>query len=520
MAVHRTTGVIALACAAALLAGCTGAPTPQQPQAPQTAASPAPGTVSQEAVQRGVAALDGIVQDDLAATTVPGVAVGVVYQGKVVYAKGFGVRTLGQPAAVDADTVFQLASVSKAISSTVIAAAVQGGKVAWTDPVRKYLPDFTLADPWVTDHVTIADVLAHRSGLPDHAGDLLEDLGYDQPTILAKLRQEPLAPFRAHYAYTNYGLTAGGVAAAAAAGKPWPDLARETIFGPLGMAATSFRYADFEQRADRVTLHTKTNGGWQANGNFDAEGQAPAGGASSSVIDLTKWMTMLLAQDGLLSAASRQTIWQPQIVRQPAEALGGRTGFYGLGWNIDYDSSGRLMVQHSGAFSHGAATNVLLLPGEGLGIVTLTNAYPIGLAEAINRRFLDAVEQGRQTQDWLAVYGKAFAGIVESPDPTDYGKPPTTVTPAHPAAAYVGTYHSDYWGDLTVTEAAGGLSFTAGPARLAFPLTHYTGDQFFFSTQGESATGNSGATFAGPADRADTVTIAAWNTEGLGTFRR
>jgi CubicO group peptidase (beta-lactamase class C family) len=516
MAHRRTTGAVAMACSAALLAGCTGAP----PPAPQTAASPTPGAVSQEAVQRGVAALDGIVQDDLAATMVPGVAVGVVYQGKVLYAKGFGVRHVGQPAAVDADTVFQLASVSKAISSTVIAAAAQGGKPAWTDPVRTYLPDFALADPWVTGHVTIADVLAHRSGLPDHAGDLLEDLGYDQATILARLRLEPLAPFRAHYAYTNYGLTAGGLAAAAAAGKPWPELAQDTIFGPLGMASTSFRYADFEQRADRATLHVKSNGSWQANGNFDAEGQAPAGGASSSVNDLAKWMTMLLAQDGVLSAASRQTIWQPQVVRQPAEALGGRTGFYGLGWNIDYDSAGRLVVQHSGAFSHGAATNVLLLPGEGLGVVTLTNAYPIGLAEAINRRFLDAVEKGRQTQDWLAVYGKAFAGIVESPDPTDYGKPPATVTPARPAAAYVGTYHSDYWGDLTVTEAVGGLSFTAGPARLAFPLTHYTGDQFSFATQGESATGNSGATFTGPADRADAVTVAAWNVNGLGTFRR
>lgn len=94
------------------------------------------------------------------------------------------------------------------------------------------------------------------------------------------------------------------------------------------------------------------------------------------------------------------------------------------------------------------------------------------------------------------------------------------MTPARPAAAYVGTYHSDCWGDLTVTEAADGLSFTAGPARMAFPLTHYTGDQFYFATQGESASGNSGATFAGPADRADAVTVAAWNVNCLGTFRR
>jgi len=421
---------------------------------------------------------------------------------------------------VDPDTVFQLASLSKSISSTVAAQQVGANAIGWDTPIVSRLPWFALSDPAITKMVTVGDMFSHRSGLPDHAGDEVEDLGYDRRYVLDRLRDQPLDPFRISYAYTNFGLTSGAEAVAVNARKPWEDLADDVLLKPLGMTSTSYRFSDFEARKNRALGHIHIDGKYKTLYVRDPQPQSPAGGVSSSVNDLAKWMTMLLAQDGLLSAASRQTIWQPQVVRQPAESLGGRTGFYGLGWNVDYDSAGRPTVQHSGAFSHGAATNVLLLPGEGLGIVTLTNAYPIGLAEAINRRFLDAVEQGRQTQDWLAVFGKAFAGIVESPDPTDYGKPPATVTPARPAAAYVGTYHSDYWGDLTVTGAGNGLAFTAGPARLSFPLTHYTGDQFFFATQGESATGNSGATFGGPADWADTLTIAAWNVNGLGTFRR
>ena len=529
MALHRTakgsarrTPGLAGAALVLLLAACTATPPapPPGPTAPPATPSPT-GTVDADAVRRGVDALDGIVGDALAKTAVPGVAVGVVHQGEVVYAKGFGVRQQGAPDAVDADTVFQLASVSKAISSTVVATQVRAGRLAWTDPVQKYLPDFALSDPWVSRTVTVADLFSHRSGLPEHAGDLLEDLGYDQATVLSRLRLEPLGPFREQYAYTNYGLTAGGLAAAAAAGKPWPDLAQEAVFGPLGMTSTSYRYADLEQRPDRATLHVRDGAGWRPNGNFDVDGQAPAGGASSSVNDLTKWMTMLLAGGApALDDAALLSIWGPHSVRQPAEAVGARTGFYGYGWNVDYDSAGRLMVQHSGAFAHGAGTNVLLLPAEGLGIVTLSNAYPIGLTEAINYAFLDTVQQGRRTQDWLTVFGQAYATALESPDPVDYAVPPATVGPARPAAAYAGTYRSDYWGDLTVTQAGDALAFTAGPAGMRFPLTHYTGDRFFFTTQGESATGPSGATFAGGGDRAETVTVAAWNADGLGTFRR
>ena len=250
--------------------------------------------------------------------------------------------------------------------------------------------------------------------------------------------------------------------------------------------------------------------------------QAPAGGASSSVDDLAKWMTMLLGGGApVLDEASLLTVWQPHSVRSPAQHLGDRTGFYGLGWNIDTGAGGRVTVQHSGAFSRGAGTNVLLVPGEQLGIVTLTNGAPVGLPEAINNGFLDQVENGKQTRDWVALFKEAFAGIEGNPDPTDYRKPPATVAPAQPAAAYAGTFHSDFWGDLVVREGSGGLEMAIGPGGLVFPLSHYTGDTYFFTTRGESATGTTGLVFTGPPGRAGSLTVNAWNVPaGPGVFTR
>ena len=135
----------------------------------------------------------------------------------------------GAPETVDADTVFQIASLSKPVTATIVARQVQAGVVGWDTPVAKHLPWFKLKDPWVTTHVTIGDLLSHRSGLPDHAGDTLEDLGFDRRQVLERLRLLPLAPFRISYAYTNFGFTAGAEATAVASGKDWATLSEDAL---------------------------------------------------------------------------------------------------------------------------------------------------------------------------------------------------------------------------------------------------------------------------------------------------
>jgi hypothetical protein len=168
------------------------------------------------------AKLDGILENARAKTGVPGVAAAVVYRGRLVYAKGFGVRDVNVGGRVSPQTVFRLASVSKALSGTVVAGIVGRTKLEWSDPVASRLPGFRLSDPYVSRNVTVADLFSHRSGLPDHAGDLLEDLGYDRAYLVGKLALEPLKPFRAQWLYTNFGLTAAAVAAARVTGRRGP----------------------------------------------------------------------------------------------------------------------------------------------------------------------------------------------------------------------------------------------------------------------------------------------------------
>jgi CubicO group peptidase (beta-lactamase class C family) len=507
----------------------SSSPATTSPTATSTATTTAAsdsGVINAANVARGVAKLGPLITATMKKTGLPGLSVGVVYQGKVLYLKGFGVRDKGKPATVDPDTVFQLASLSKPLGSTVISSAItdKTPNASWDDRVQQYLPGFELADPWVSQHLTVADMYAHRSGLPDHAGDLLEDFGFTQAQILDRLRYEPLASFRNSYAYTNYGLTAGAEAFSAAVGTPWPTLAQQQIFGPLGMTDTSYSYADLMKRTDRASLHTLDGSTFTPNGNADEDRQAPAGGASSSARDLTKWMTMLLAggvYNGkrIVDTKDLQQIWGPQNVISRPDQIGGTTSFYGLGWNVGYDQTGALNVNHSGAFGTGGATNVSLVPASGLGIVVLTNGYPMGIPEAISLDFLDDVRYGQPRQDWLTAYQEAFKKVIPTPN-TSFSTPPKTVTPARSNAAYVGTYQNKFFGPMTVTSHGSGLVATVGPKHEAFPLIHYTGDRFYLNTIGENASGQSGVTFAASGSKITAVTVSAWNEGDLGTFRR
>lgn len=199
-------------------------------------AAPAAAVISAADVERAIEQFEPLLLHAMQQTGVPGVAVGVVYDDRLCWSAGYGVRQVGQPDPVDVHTVFQLASVSKPIGSTLIARLVGEGHLAWDDPVVKHLPDFALSDPWVTAHVTVADLYAHRSGLPDHAGDDLEEIGYGRAEIIHRLRLFQLGAFRSDYAYTNYGLTAAAEAAAAAVGMTWEDASEQLLYKPPGDA--------------------------------------------------------------------------------------------------------------------------------------------------------------------------------------------------------------------------------------------------------------------------------------------
>ncbi|MCB5169888.1 serine hydrolase [Streptomyces bambusae] len=521
MRLRRSRLLAATGLAVLLAAGAVPGAGAAEPSPP-----PEPWPLLTEAdVQKALDRLDGYVADTMRSTGIPGMSVAVVYRDKVVYLKGFGVRKAGEPAKVGPDTVFQLASVSKPLSSTVVAGAVADGGVRWGDPVAKHLPGFTLKDPWVGEHVTVADLFSHRSGLPDHAGDLLEDLGYDQQYILQHLKYEALDPFRTSYAYTNFGLTAAAEAVAAAKGVTWQKLSEDVLFRPAGMTATSTTFEDYAKAADRAYGHVRTaDGSWQAREVRDADAQAPAGGASSTAEDMAKWLRLQLAAGKL---GGKQVVdgeellhtHQPQITSSPSRTPVARTGFYGFGWNVSYDDQGRLRLSHTGAFDLGANTNVTMLPAEELGIVVLTNAAPTGVPDAVALDFFDTAQYGKPRTDWLALAASLYTqqlSLGDEPSPTNYASPPADAKAAQDDAAYLGTYENEFYGRLEVVEGAdGGLVLLLGPEPERYPLTHYDGNTFSFLTRGENAVGRTGVTFKDGAVRVEYL-----DQTGLGTFTK
>ncbi|WP_101952074.1 serine hydrolase [Mycobacterium sp. 3519A] len=514
----------------ALATGCTKPVEHAPPPTAQSLSDQPPPLVPamplpENAVDDAVAKLDGIAGSLMRKSGIPGMAVAVVHKGKTVYAKGFGVKDASaadEPKnRVDPDTVFQLASLSKSLSATVVAHQVGVNAIGWDTPIVSKLPWFALSDPAVTQMVTVGDMFSHRSGLPDHAGDMLEDLGYDRRHVLEQLRRLRLDPFRISYAYTNFGLTAGAEAVAAAAGKPWEDLADEALFRPLGMTSTSFRFADYEAKPDRAVGHIHVDGKYEPRYVRDADPQSPAGGASSSLNDVTRWLAMVLADgshDGKQIVDSKALLpaVTPQIVSSPASEPAMRSGFYGFGFNVGSTSAARMALSHSGAFELGAGTNFLILPSADVAIVALTNATPSGVPESLTAEFADLVQFGEVREDWYKLYSDVFAEM-EQPTGSLVGKtPPPNPAPAAPLSAYVGTYRNDYWGPARVTESDGALHLALG-TKLDVPLTHWDGNVFSYTWVSENSPPGtvSKATFDG-----DKLTLEYYDAFEQGTFTR
>jgi len=481
-----------------------------------------------EQVEASTGTLDDIVEQVMTATGVPGVAVAVVYEGEVVYEHGYGVRNTTTGSRVTPQTVFQIASMSKPISSTIMAGMAGQGVFDWDDPIAEYAPQFRLSDSWVSEHVTFADLFSHRSGIPGgSAGNDLEAVGHDRSTILERMAMVPLDPFRITYSYSNYGMTMAGESAAIAAGGTWEQESQDVLFGPAGMTSTSVRHQDFVDRSNRADLHVRTDDGWSPDFERQPDAQAPAGGVSSNVSDLARWMEIQLSGGSLdgeriIDEDTLDETHTPQILKSPPHpAIGDPAGFYGLGWNIGTDSTGAIRWDHSGAFSTGASTTVKLLPSEGLGIVVLTNGEPIGAPEAITDSYLSALQTGdANTAENIELWTERFGGIYGEPV-EDWANPPTDAAPARDDAAYLGTYTNDYVGAVSIVAGADGLEILLGPDAEAFAMRHWDGDVFSYIDAPELPDFAAAIEFTvDDQGVADAVTISSFDGAGQGTLRR
>jgi len=492
--------------------------------------------VSSERLQAAIKKVAELAESTLRSTGVPGIGIVIVDKERVLYKQGFGVRAAGKSEPIDADTVFQVASMSKPITSSVLATLVGQGKIGWDDRVIDHDRGFRMYDPYVTRELRLRDLLCHRSGLPDHSGDLLEDLGFDRAKILHQLRyQPPASSFRSQFAYTNFGFSEAAYAVCAE-GESWADLAERMLFEPAGMKATSYRFADYERAANRALLHvpvggqnspTKGPGKWTARYTRQPDAQAPAGGVSTTLNDLARWLRLQINDgtlDGkqLIAPEALAETHTPQIVTSFSPEQG-RLSSYGLGWIVGLERGGTPTWKHSGEFSLGVRTEVALLPTQGLGIAVLSNAAPSGVPEGLIESFIDLVVVGKLERDWVEFANRMMdADTKKSIDQQrDYSRPPTRPAPPLMLSAYTGKFENEFFGTIGFVESKNKLVLRMGPKPIEAELLHWDRDLFIFQPVGEMSVGPAGVQFSIDADgKADRVVVENLNIHGLGAFTR
>lgn len=387
---------------------------------------------------------------------VPGMSIAIVKDGKIVFAKGYGVKEVGKTEKPDENTLYAIASNSKAFTTAAIAQLVDEGKLRWDDKVKSYLPYFELYDPWISNEVTIRDLLCHRVGLRTFSGDLIwyrTDLSPEE--IIRRAKYLPrFYDFRAGYGYSNVMYITAGEIIKKVTGKSWSDVIDQRFLQPLGMSRTITTSKKLEMKGNFATPHAFIDNAHRPIPWEDWEVVASTGGIISSVNDMAQWMIFNLNNgvwkgDTLLSANSRNELWKPHNifpVNQTDNDNAIHIRGYALGWTIN-DYYGRLRVGHTGGYT-GMLSAVSLIPDENLGVVVLTNGMK-GLYGAIVNytidRFLKAPER-----DWST---ELLQQQKKNPDTRIENRLKARLTstkPTLPLEKYAGEYRCDAYGRITV----------------------------------------------------------------------
>ena len=439
--------------------------------------------------------LDSYVTNSMKTFDVPGMGVAIVKDGKVLVAKGYGVRKLGDPAPADEFTMFAIGSNTKAFTTAALATLVDEGKLSWDDPVYQRLPGFVMYDPYVSHEMTIRDLLTHRSGMGLGEGDLLfwPHSTYTRDQVIYKLRfMKPHSSFRSHYAYDNLLYMTAGQIIPAVTGISWDDFIHQRIFKPLGMNHSNVSNNAFTPGDNYAFPHSRVDGKLQDIPFGDIDNVGPAGSINSSAIDMAKWVQLQLNRgkfvdrEGRLFTEQRsREMWTPQTILPtgdpPASLAGLKTNFadYALGWGLR-DYHGRKLVGHTGGVG-GFVSRVMLVPEENLGVVILTNAEEGGAFDSILYHVLDYYFH-LPPSDWIANFKKVKDD--EEKDAAETmkkaeGARAANSKPSLPLEKYVGTYDDAWYGPITIRQEGAGLaiSFDHTPGMIA-DLQHWQYDTF------------------------------------------
>lgn len=439
-------------------------------------------------VQALLEKMDDSIEGALQDYRVPGLAIGVVVDGSLVYAKGFGFRDREKQLPVTKDTLFPIGSCSKAFTSFLVGTLVDEGVVSWDTPVSHFVPGFRLWDPYATAHITLRDMLAHRSGLPRHDW-MWYNSSLSRADVMQRLRYlEPSCEFRERYQYNNLMYLAAGCAIEQLTGQKWEDLIRERILSPLEMPRTNFSIAEMQQFDDYASPYVEKDRRLQKMGFRDISLIGAAGAMNSNVTELSHWL-MTHLNGGVYKGVSRiglatlQETHTPQVIIPGApEAKECSVASSGLGWWVVY-YRGREIISHDGV-SDGFTTTVGLAPQEGVGLVIMANRNLTSLPRFL---FLHLIDQilGTPSVDWLSegkktleVYDPAFH--VQPPDSDAIRKKGSL--PSHDLEDFIGEYEHPAYGTVIVDLEDGELKCSLNGISWSLQHWHYN----VFSLQGES----------------------------------
>lgn len=437
--------------------------------------------------------LDGYVQQVMRAFGVPGISLAIVKDGHVVVAKGYGVKELGKAEPVDANTLFGIASNTKAFTATALGLLVEEGKVEWDTPVIEYLPWFRMSDPFVTAQMTVRDLLVHRSGLGLGAGDLLQwpPSTYGRNELSRRLRNVPLATsFRSAYAYDNALYLVAGEVIEAVSGMSWEDFIEQRILDRIGAQNAEPDYSGAVANGNLSSTHASIEGTIRLIKPFDSDNTNPAGGIMAGATDMAKWLIVQLDSgrvaggERLFSAGTTRELWKlvtPIPFGDPHPLLAPqRRNFngYSLGFFVN-DYRGYKVVQHSGGLP-GFISRVAMIPDMKLGVSILTN-HESNAMQPILYYILDHFMRA-PAHDWLNAYKTLSASgdsAIAAQDKRAAEARDSLSKPSLALARYAGTYRDPWYGDVVVEQSGPGLSirFTKTPA-LVGPLVHWQYDTF------------------------------------------
>ncbi|MCP4411664.1 MAG: serine hydrolase [Gammaproteobacteria bacterium] len=448
-------------------------------------------------------AIEDLVEKTMTTFQVPGVAIGIIKDGEVILAKGFGTADLATGDAVNQDTIFKIASNSKAFTAASLAILVDQGKLDWNDKVVTYLPDFQMIDPWITKEFNIIDLLTHRSGLGRFAGDLMiwpEPTKFSRADVVKNLRYLKIASsFRSGYAYDNLLYIVAGELVAAVSGIPWEEFVAQHIFKPLGMDRCYTGGIDVGKVTNLVATHVLVENKLIIDVpnliNDKTSLMAAAGGIKCSVSNLLSWVDMLLQGGSLkdmtvISPEQREMLWKSVTPLSISDELKRLEDIhyrgYALGWRVS-DYQGHWTVSHTGTLS-GSASKIILLPDQKLGIVILTNRDSGDARNALYHGLLQEFTTGKNI-DWVDYFQKEradknkrkqqAASTIASSDVTLY--PAENPIPnSKNNKALLGTYIDPWFGNISINKVKDTVRFLSDKSpRLKGEVFFYKDNQWW-----------------------------------------